>query len=141
MNDRSMRWAIGLFVLAALVLMGVLIVMFGSLPTYFKRSNHYTIRFVDAPGVQFFQRMPNRAVVTTAMPIQKASVNRFLRQRMAKDVHRSFRLDTLINKFEAAQLAQLAHEVKLAAHSAQQPKGNLPADYCGSLKKLFCFLR
>ncbi|HEY7331094.1 MAG TPA: MlaD family protein [Gemmataceae bacterium] len=51
MNDRTMRWGIGLFVLAALVLMGVLIVMFGSLPTYFKRSNHYTIRFVDAPGV------------------------------------------------------------------------------------------
>jgi phospholipid/cholesterol/gamma-HCH transport system substrate-binding protein len=51
MNDRGMRWAIGLFVLAALVLLGALIVMFGSLPNYFKRSNHYTIRFVDAPGV------------------------------------------------------------------------------------------
>src|SRR5581483_11079686 len=51
MNDRSMRWAIGLFVLAALVLMGALIVMFGSLPNYFKRRNHYIIRFVDAPGV------------------------------------------------------------------------------------------
>lgn len=46
-----MRWGIGLFVLAALVLMGVLIVMFGSLPSYFKRANLYTIRFVDAPGV------------------------------------------------------------------------------------------
>ncbi len=51
MNDRGMRWAIGLFVLAALLLLGALIVMFGSLPNYFKRSNHYTIRFVDAPGV------------------------------------------------------------------------------------------
>jgi phospholipid/cholesterol/gamma-HCH transport system substrate-binding protein len=51
MNDRGMRWAIGLFVLAALLLLGTLIVMFGSLPNYFKRSNHYTIRFVDAPGV------------------------------------------------------------------------------------------
>ncbi len=51
MNDRTMRWGIGLFVLAALVLMGVLIVMFGSLPTFFKRANLYTIRFVDAPGV------------------------------------------------------------------------------------------
>jgi phospholipid/cholesterol/gamma-HCH transport system substrate-binding protein len=51
MNDRTMRWGIGLFVLAALVLLAVLIVMFGSLPTYFKRSNLYTIRFVDAPGV------------------------------------------------------------------------------------------
>lgn len=51
MNDRGLRWGIGLFVLAASVLMGALIVMFGSLPTYFKRSNTYTVRFVDAPGV------------------------------------------------------------------------------------------
>ncbi|HTU90869.1 MAG TPA: MlaD family protein [Gemmataceae bacterium] len=51
MNDRRMRWGIGLFVLAALVLLAGLIVMFGSLPTYFKRSNLYTVRFVDAPGV------------------------------------------------------------------------------------------
>jgi phospholipid/cholesterol/gamma-HCH transport system substrate-binding protein len=51
MSDRGMRWGIGLFVLAALVLLGALIVMFGSLPNYFKRSNYYTIRFVDAPGV------------------------------------------------------------------------------------------
>jgi phospholipid/cholesterol/gamma-HCH transport system substrate-binding protein len=51
MNDRTMRLGIGLFVLAALLLLGALILMFGSLPTYFKRSNYYTIRFVDAPGV------------------------------------------------------------------------------------------
>ena len=51
MTERGMRWAIGLFVLAAFVLLGALIVMFGSLPTYFKPSNTYTIRFVDAPGV------------------------------------------------------------------------------------------
>ena len=51
MNDRTMRLGIGLFVLTAVVLLGALIVMFGSLPSYFKRSNTYTIRFVDAPGV------------------------------------------------------------------------------------------
>lgn len=51
MNERGMRLGIGLFVLVALVLLGALIVMFGSLPSYFKRSNIYTIRFVDAPGV------------------------------------------------------------------------------------------
>lgn len=51
MSDRGMRLGIGLFVLVSLVLLGTLIVMFGSLPTYFKRSNTYTIRFVDAPGV------------------------------------------------------------------------------------------
>jgi phospholipid/cholesterol/gamma-HCH transport system substrate-binding protein len=51
MSDRSMRWGIGLFVLMALVLLGTLIVMFGSLPSYFKRVHLYTIRFVDAPGI------------------------------------------------------------------------------------------
>ena len=51
MTDRSMRWGIGLFVLIALILLGTLIVMFGSLPAMFKPSNIYTIRFVDAPGV------------------------------------------------------------------------------------------
>ncbi len=51
MSDRSMRWGIGLFVLVSLALLGALIIMFGSLPTMFKRSNIYTIRFVDAPGV------------------------------------------------------------------------------------------
>ncbi len=51
MNGRGMRLGIGLLVLGALVLFGTLIVMFGSLPTYFKRSNLFNIRFVDAPGV------------------------------------------------------------------------------------------
>ncbi len=51
MNQRGMRIGIGLFVLVTLALLGALIVMFGSLPSYFKRSNIYTIRFVDAPGV------------------------------------------------------------------------------------------
>jgi phospholipid/cholesterol/gamma-HCH transport system substrate-binding protein len=51
MNERGMRWGIGLFVLVALLLLGTLIVMFGSLPNYFKRVNVYTIRFLDAPGV------------------------------------------------------------------------------------------
>jgi phospholipid/cholesterol/gamma-HCH transport system substrate-binding protein len=51
MNDRRMRWGIGLFVLLALAALATLIVLFGSLPNYFKRVNLYTIRFVDAPGV------------------------------------------------------------------------------------------
>src|SRR6185312_14247932 len=51
MSERSMRLGIGIFVLVSLVLLAALIVMFGSLPTVFKRSDTYTIRFVDAPGV------------------------------------------------------------------------------------------
>ncbi len=51
MNDRAMRLKIGVFVLVALVLMGTLVVLFGSLPTLFQRANLYTVRFTDAPGV------------------------------------------------------------------------------------------
>jgi phospholipid/cholesterol/gamma-HCH transport system substrate-binding protein len=51
MNERTMRIRIGLFVLAATVLLGALIVLFGSLPATFRRANLYTIRFTDAPGV------------------------------------------------------------------------------------------
>jgi phospholipid/cholesterol/gamma-HCH transport system substrate-binding protein len=46
-----MRFWIGLFVLAALVLLGTLIVLFGSLPTLFKRVDTYVVRFTDAPGI------------------------------------------------------------------------------------------
>jgi ABC-type transporter Mla subunit MlaD len=51
MSDRTMRIAIGVFVLVALVLLGTLIVLFGSLPDYFRRSTYYTVRFTEAPGV------------------------------------------------------------------------------------------
>ena len=51
MTDRGMRLAIGALVLVALVLLGALIVLFGSLPDYFKPSNYYTVRFTDAAGV------------------------------------------------------------------------------------------
>lgn len=51
MTDRTMRLGIGVLILAAFGLLCILIVMFGSLPSYFKRANLYTIRFVDAPGV------------------------------------------------------------------------------------------
>jgi ABC-type transporter Mla subunit MlaD len=46
-----MRRRIGLFVLAALVLFGALIVLFGSVPSLFKRTRTYTVRFTDAPGL------------------------------------------------------------------------------------------
>jgi phospholipid/cholesterol/gamma-HCH transport system substrate-binding protein len=50
-NERALRFRIGLFVLVALVLLGTLVVMFGSLPSLFRPSNLYTVRFVDAPGL------------------------------------------------------------------------------------------
>jgi ABC-type transporter Mla subunit MlaD len=46
-----MRTRLGLFVLLAGVLFASLIVMFNSLPTLFRRSTTYTVRFTDAPGL------------------------------------------------------------------------------------------
>ena len=51
MSQRGMRLGIGLFVLVAFVLLGALVILFGSLPTLFKRSVLYTVRFSEAPGV------------------------------------------------------------------------------------------
>jgi phospholipid/cholesterol/gamma-HCH transport system substrate-binding protein len=51
MNDRHMKLRLGLFVLLAAVFLGSLVVLFGSLPTWFRPSTLYTVRFTDAPGV------------------------------------------------------------------------------------------
>ncbi|HEY1860124.1 MAG TPA: MlaD family protein [Gemmataceae bacterium] len=46
-----MRIRLGVFVLAALVLLGVLILLFGSYPSLFKRHTEYTILLSEAPGI------------------------------------------------------------------------------------------
>jgi phospholipid/cholesterol/gamma-HCH transport system substrate-binding protein len=51
MNDRAMRFRIGIFVLAALLLLAVLITLFGSFPAIFRRHDDYYILFQDAPGL------------------------------------------------------------------------------------------
>ncbi len=51
MNERRMRFRLGLFVLGALVLLAVLVILFRSLPPFFATHNTYFIRFADAPGV------------------------------------------------------------------------------------------
>lgn len=51
MNDRAMRFRIGVFVLSALLMLAILITLFGSVPTLFRRSNEYTIVFDDATGL------------------------------------------------------------------------------------------
>lgn len=51
MNEQSMRFRLGLFVLAALMLLAVLIILFGGFPTLFKATSRYTVVFTDAPGV------------------------------------------------------------------------------------------
>src|SRR5690349_4918376 len=51
MTEHGMRFRIGLFVLAALVLLATLVTLFGSLPSFFKQYHEYTVTFADAPGV------------------------------------------------------------------------------------------
>jgi ABC-type transporter Mla subunit MlaD len=51
MTDQALRFRIGIFVLAALLLLAVLITLFGSVPHLFTPSHDYTIRFADAPGI------------------------------------------------------------------------------------------
>jgi phospholipid/cholesterol/gamma-HCH transport system substrate-binding protein len=52
MNEQALRFRIGVFVLASLLLLAVLITLFGSFPRLFVRSNEYTVLFDDAPGVE-----------------------------------------------------------------------------------------
>ena len=55
MNQRWMRIGIGVFVALALVLLATLIVLFNSLPRWFKATTNYTVVFTEdvsglAPG-------------------------------------------------------------------------------------------
>jgi ABC-type transporter Mla subunit MlaD len=51
MNNQAMRFRLGVFVLAALLLLAVLITLFGGFPNLFKRMNPYVVTFDYAPGV------------------------------------------------------------------------------------------
>jgi ABC-type transporter Mla subunit MlaD len=50
-TDRGIRLRIGALVLMALVLLASMVFMFGSLPSLFKNTTSYTVRFTDAPGL------------------------------------------------------------------------------------------
>jgi phospholipid/cholesterol/gamma-HCH transport system substrate-binding protein len=50
-NDQSLKFRIGIFVLASIVLLAILITLFGGSATLFKAQDTYTIVFDYAPGV------------------------------------------------------------------------------------------
>lgn len=52
MNESALRFRVGLFVLAGLVLLGVMIILFGGFPTFFTPQNTYSVLFRSAPGVE-----------------------------------------------------------------------------------------
>jgi phospholipid/cholesterol/gamma-HCH transport system substrate-binding protein len=51
MSEQTLRFRLGVFVLAALLLLAVLIMLFGGLPDLFKQYHRYTLIFEDASGV------------------------------------------------------------------------------------------
>lgn len=51
MNEQAIRFRIGIFVLATLILLAVLITLFGGFPNYFKHTDQYTLVFTNAQGV------------------------------------------------------------------------------------------
>ncbi|MCS7015139.1 MAG: MlaD family protein [Gemmatales bacterium] len=62
MNDAAFKFRLGIFVLTALILLGVLIVLFERVPEYFVRYIHYEVRFREAPGLE------------KGMPVRKSGV-------------------------------------------------------------------
>jgi phospholipid/cholesterol/gamma-HCH transport system substrate-binding protein len=51
MNDQAIKFRFGIFVLASLILLGVLVMLFGGLPRYFAQNDAYTIVVDNAQGV------------------------------------------------------------------------------------------
>jgi ABC-type transporter Mla subunit MlaD len=51
MNDQAIRFRIGIFVLAALIALGVLVILFGGRPYYFLSTTTYTVQFDNAQGI------------------------------------------------------------------------------------------
>jgi virulence factor Mce-like protein len=61
-NERALRLRLGAFVLVSLILLGSLIVLFGSRPNLFRRTVTYVVRFPDTPGL------------TPGAPVRRAGV-------------------------------------------------------------------
>jgi len=51
MNSQAIRFRLGIFVLAVMILLAVLITLFGGFPNYFRQMDGYTILFNNAQGV------------------------------------------------------------------------------------------
>src|SRR5438270_402918 len=73
MNEQALRFRIGVFVLASLLLLAVLITLFGSFPRLFVRSHEYTILFTDAPGVE--QGTPVRRSGVRVGEVKRVTLN------------------------------------------------------------------
>ena len=64
MNEQAIRFRFGIFVLAALILLAVLVILFGGFPNYFRRTESFTIEFGNAQGI------------TPGTPVKRSGVHR-----------------------------------------------------------------
>ena len=62
MNDRQTEFRVGIVILATLLVLGILIVFFGELPSFSRDQYTLTIRFDEAPGV------------TVGTPVRKSGI-------------------------------------------------------------------
>src|SRR5207237_8408229 len=62
MNEQAMRFRVGIFVLAVLILLVVLVILFGGVPRYFTTADRYTIIVDNALGI------------TPGTPVQRSGV-------------------------------------------------------------------
>jgi len=51
MNEQTIRFRFGIFVLASMILLAVLTILFGGFPSFFQHTNTYTIIFTNAQGI------------------------------------------------------------------------------------------
>src|SRR3954468_19677816 len=51
-NQSAMKYRLGVFVLGATLLLAILVVLFGEVPTFFRGQLHYTVQSAQAPGVE-----------------------------------------------------------------------------------------
>src|SRR5476649_1067907 len=51
MSERQQRFRLGVFVIFSITLFGGLVLFFGGAPSWFTKTNSYTILFSDAPGL------------------------------------------------------------------------------------------
>ena len=52
MNNQAMKFRLGVFVLGAALLLGVLIILFGQFPAVFRSQLRYAVVLTEAPGVE-----------------------------------------------------------------------------------------
>src|SRR5262249_3176209 len=51
MNDRDVKFRVGVFLLGALIMLVMLVAFFSGMPSFFKQQTSYSVLFSDAPGI------------------------------------------------------------------------------------------